>query len=166
MKKVLIVMGSDSDFPLLKDALLTLKWFSVEYEALVSSAHRTPEQAATIARKAADEGFSVIIAAAGLAAHLPGVLASYTTLPVIGLPVASGALNGQDALYSIVQMPPGVPVASVGINAATNAALLAVQILALSDSELTQKLHLHKTELRDSVERKNSALQKRIDDLR
>ena len=162
MKKVLIIIGSDSDFPIIKDSLSILKRFGIENETLVCSAHRTPETAAKISRDASEKGFGVIIAAAGLAAHLPGVIAAYTTLPVIGIPVATGPLNGTDSLYSIVPMPSGVPVATVAINGGTNAALLAVQILAVGSQELTERLIAYKAELRSSVERKNAFLKSRI----
>ncbi|MDD4327193.1 MAG: 5-(carboxyamino)imidazole ribonucleotide mutase [Eubacteriales bacterium] len=165
MKKILIIIGSDSDFPVIKDSLSILKRFGIEADTIVCSAHRTPDQAAKSAREAKDKGYGVIIAAAGLAAHLPGVIAAYTTLPVIGVPIASGPLNGTDALYSIVQMPSGVPVAAVTIDGGTNAALLAVQILAVENSELSEKLYAYKSELRSSVERKNMVLKSRIADL-
>lgn len=163
--KVLIVMGSDSDFPVLKATFNTLKKFKVEYKALVCSAHRTPEAAAKLSREAKMEGFSVIIAAAGLAAHLPGVMAAFTTLPVIGLPVSGGAIGGIDALYSIVQMPKGIPVATVAIDGAENAALLAVQILALSDEELSVKMDEHKLEMEKMVAKRNESLQEKLKEL-
>ncbi len=165
MKKVLIIIGSDSDFPVIKDTITVLKRFEIDCDTIVCSAHRTPENAAKISREAYDKGYGVIIAAAGMAAHLPGVIAAYTTLPVIGIPIASGPLNGTDALYSIVQMPSGVPVAAVAINGGTNAALLAVQIMAVERKELTERLVIYKSELRSSVERKNSVLKSRIADL-
>lgn len=138
--KVGIVMGSDSDAGVMKAAAEALQELGIEYEATVASAHRTPDRAAEWARTAADRGLKVIIAGAGMAAHLPGVLAAYTTLPVIGVPINSGALQGVDALYAIVQMPPGIPVATVGINGARNAGLLAAEMLALSDPALAQRL--------------------------
>lgn len=141
---VRIIIGSTSDEEKLAPALDVLAQFGVGYDFYVSSAHRDPERTVKLATNAAAEGIRVIIAAAGMAAHLPGVIAAHTTLPVIGIPIASGALNGVDALYSIVQMPPGVPVACVGINAAKNAALLAVQILALQDQELAAKFYAYK----------------------
>lgn len=149
--KVALVVGSDSDLPVVLDAFSVFDEFGIAYEARVLSAHRAPIEVAEFARSARDKGFGVIIAAAGLAAHLPGVIAAHTTLPVIGLPIKAGALAGQDALYSIVQMPPGVPVASVGIDNARNAALLAVQILAVADPALESKLFNYKTRMRDSV---------------
>lgn len=127
---VTIIMGSDSDLPVMNEAANTLQTFGVGFDMHFASAHRTPGLVADIVKRAAERGARVIIAGAGLSAHLPGVIASQTTLPVIGVPLKAGALNGLDALYSIVQMPPGVPVATVGIDAARNAALLAVQILA------------------------------------
>jgi len=157
--KVLVVMGSDSDFPVVKDCLKTLKDFGVKFEALVCSAHRTPEKAAEKAKNAKQNGCGVIIAAAGKAAHLPGVLAAFTTLPVIGLPIKSSFQDGLDSLLSIVQMPPGVPVATVGVNGAANAAILAVQILALADPELEMRLESYKSNMRAKVEKKNSSLQ-------
>ena len=140
MKKVAIIMGSDSDLPIVQKGVDVLKSFNVPYEVHVYSAHRTPDEAGVFASKAEENGFGVLIAAAGMAAHLAGAIAARTTLPVIGIPCKSSALDGLDALLSTVQMPTGVPVATVAINGAGNAALLAVQILALSDSELSQKL--------------------------
>lgn len=131
--KVAIVMGSKSDAAVAQKAEAVLTEFGVDYETLVISAHRNPNKIRTFARSAEENGFAVVIAIAGLAAHLPGVLASMTVLPVIGVPVESGPLQGRDALYAIVQMPPGIPVAAVGINNAKNAALLAVQILSTRD---------------------------------
>ncbi len=163
--KVLIVMGSDSDFPVLKSAFNTLTRFGVEYEAHVCSAHRTPEAAAKLSKEAKNEGFSVIIAAAGLAAHLPGVMAAFTILPVIGLPVSGGALNGVDSLYAIVQMPKGIPVATVAIDGAENAALLAIQILALSDDNLSSKMDEHKVDMEKMVEKRNASLQEKLKEL-
>ena len=140
MKKVAILMGSDSDLPVVKKAGDVLKEFGVPVEWHVLSAHRSPAQVAEFARGAADNGFGVIIAAAGMAAHLAGAVAGNTILPVIGIPVKAKAREGMDALLATVMMPPGVPVATVGIDGAANAAYLAVQILAVSDSELAQKL--------------------------
>ncbi len=141
---VRIIIGSKSDEEKLTPALEVLSQFGVGYDFYISSAHRNPENTVKLAKHAAAEGIKVIIAAAGMAAHLPGVIAAHTTLPVIGIPIASGALNGVDALYSIVQMPPGVPVATVGINGAKNAALLAVQILALQEPELATRFYDYK----------------------
>ncbi len=140
MKKVGIVMGSASDMPVVKKAIDTLEAFEVPYEVHVYSAHRTPDQARDFARNAKAEGFGVMIAAAGMAAHLAGAVAANTTLPVIGIPCKSTNLDGLDALLATVQMPSGIPVATVAVDGATNAALLAVQILALSDDTLAQRL--------------------------
>lgn len=140
MKKVAIVMGSDSDLPVVKKAGEVLKDFGVEVEWHVLSAHRSPVQVAEFARSAKENGFGVIIAAAGMAAHLAGAIAGNSILPVIAIPVKAKALEGVDALLSSVMMPPGVPVATVGIDAAANAAYLAVQILAVSDDKLADKL--------------------------
>ncbi|MBR2322362.1 MAG: 5-(carboxyamino)imidazole ribonucleotide mutase [Clostridia bacterium] len=144
MKKVAIIMGSDSDLPIVQKGVDVLKNFGVPYEVHVYSAHRTPDEAGIFASKAEENGFGVLIAAAGMAAHLAGAIAARTTLPVIGIPCKSSVLDGMDALLSTVQMPSGVPVATVAINGATNAALLAVQILALADSELNSKLKAKK----------------------
>jgi 5-(carboxyamino)imidazole ribonucleotide mutase len=144
MKKVAIIMGSDSDLPIVQKGVDVLKNFGVPYEVHVYSAHRTPDEAGVFASKAEENGFGVLIAAAGMAAHLAGAIAARTTLPVIGIPCKSSVLDGMDALLSTVQMPSGVPVATVAINGATNAALLAVQILALADSELNSKLKAKK----------------------
>lgn len=138
--KVAIIMGSDSDWPVMKTAADILKEFDVDYEAKVVSAHRTPEDMMAFAKSAADNGYSVIIAGAGGAAHLPGMVASCTTLPVIGVPVRGSSLDGMDSLLSIVQMPRGIPVATVAINNSTNAALLAVRMLSISDQNLSKKL--------------------------
>lgn len=140
MKKVAVIMGSDSDLPVVEKAFSVLEEYGVPYEVHVYSAHRTPVEARTFAQNAADEGFGAIIAAAGKAAHLAGSLAANTVLPVIGIPVKSSTLDGLDALLSTVQMPAGIPVATVAIDGAQNAALLAVQILATSDSKLMDKL--------------------------
>ncbi len=140
MSKVAIVMGSDSDLPVVAKAIDTLKEYGVEYEVHVYSAHRTPLQAKAFSESAREKGFGAIIAAAGKAAHLAGAIAANTTLPVIGIPVKSSNLDGMDALLSTVQMPPGIPVATVGIDGAVNAALLSIQILAVSDSNLAGKL--------------------------
>lgn len=155
-----IVMGSDSDWPLVKKACETLDGFGVAYETRVISAHRTPEMALEYSRTAEERGIKVIIAAAGGAAHLGGVLAAGTVLPVIGIPVAGGALNGLDALYATVQMPSGVPVATVACGSAgpTNAALLAVQILGTADASLREKFHEHKRKLADKVSAANERI--------
>lgn len=140
MRKVCIVMGSASDLPVVRKAADTLRAFGVETEAHIYSAHRTPEQAMELARTARERGVGVIIAAAGMAAHLAGAIAANTTLPVIGLPLKSNTLDGVDALLSTVQMPSGIPVATVAIDGAVNAALLSIQILAVEDGELARKL--------------------------
>lgn len=140
MKKVAVIMGSDSDLKTLQGTLDTLSHFSVPFEVRVLSAHRTPAQSASFAASAKAEGFGVIIAAAGKAAHLAGAMAAGTTLPVIGIPIKASVLDGMDALLATVQMPAGMPVATVAIDGAVNAALLAVQILALIDPELDEKL--------------------------
>lgn len=140
MKKVGIVMGSDSDLPIIEKATDTLAALGIPFEVHVYSAHRTPEQARSFAMNARANGFGVMIAAAGMAAHLAGAVAANTTLPVIGIPCKSSNLDGMDALLSTVQMPPGIPVATVAINGGVNAALLAAQILAVEDKELAEKL--------------------------
>ena len=155
-----IVMGSDSDWPLVKKACDTLDSFDVPYETRVISAHRTPDVALEYSKTAESRGIKVIIAAAGGAAHLGGVLAAGTVLPVIGIPVAGGALNGLDALYATVQMPSGVPVATVAVGSAgpSNAALLAVQILGTANNELREKFRAHKATLAAKVERANAKI--------
>lgn len=165
MKKVAIIMGSDSDFPIVKNAVIKLKEFNVPYEVHVMSAHRTPFQAAEFSANAQNNGFGVIIAAAGKAAHLAGVLAAHTVLPVIGLPIKSSTLDGLDALLSTVQMPSGIPVATVAIDGAANAAILAVQILALSDQSLTEALNAMKTKMSDDVAEKDKKLTEEIESL-
>ena len=148
-------MGSDSDFPVVKKTLLELKRFGVPYEVRVISAHRTPREAEEFSAKALESGFGVIIAAAGKAAHLAGVLAAGTTLPVIGLPIKSSCMDGLDSLLSTVQMPRGVPVATVAIDGAENAGLVAVQILAVSDPGLAEKLSEYKQEMAREVREKD-----------
>ncbi len=165
MKKVAIVMGSDSDFPVVKSAVLKLKEFGVPYEVHVMSAHRTPSQAAEFSANAEKNGFGVIIAAAGKAAHLGGVLAAHTILPVIGIPIKSSTLDGLDALLATVQMPSGIPVATVAIDGAANAAILAVQMLALSDKDLSDKLTEMKTKMAEEVVRKDEIMSKDIEEL-
>ncbi len=140
MKKIAIIMGSDSDLPIVKKAIDMLEQFSVPYEVHVYSAHRTPEESAAFSKSARANGFGAIIAAAGMAAHLAGAIAANTTLPVIGIPVSSANLGGIDALLSTVQMPTGIPVATVAVNGAANAALLCIEILAVEDKELADKL--------------------------
>ncbi len=153
--RVLVVMGSDSDWPTMREAARVLRDFGVEYEVRVCSAHRTPEAAAALARGAREAGFGVIIAGAGMAAHLPGVVAAYTTLPVIGVPLRGGIGDGVDALYSIVQMPPGIPVACVGVGAARNAALLALEILSLSREDLRERLEAYRKDMARKVAEKD-----------
>ena len=165
MKKVAVIMGSDSDFPVVSKACAELKAYGVPYECRVMSAHRTPSAACDFASDARENGFGVIICAAGMAAHLAGVIAGHTTLPVIGIPMKSAALDGMDALLSTVMMPPGVPVATVGIDGAKNAALLAVQILALSDEGLAEKLLAEKKKMADGVAAKDKALQAKLEEL-
>ena len=161
-KKVGIIMGSDSDLPIMEKCADALDQFGIEWEMIVSSAHRHPEKTAKFARGAAESGFGVIVAGAGGAAHLPGVVASMTVLPVIGVPVAIEPLQGVDSLHSIVQMPQGIPVATVTINGAYNAGLLAAQILAASDLELQQQLSNYRDSLAAKVEEKDSKLQEKI----
>ena len=158
MKKVAVLMGSDSDFPAVSDALRQLKAFGIPFEAHVISAHRTPADAEQFAKNARNNGFGVIIAAAGKAAHLGGVIAAYTTLPVIGLPIKSSTLDGLDSLLSIVQMPSGVPVATVAIGGAQNAAILAAQILAVSDESIAEKLIQFKEDMADSIRAKDKKI--------
>ena len=158
MKKVAVIMGSDSDLPVVGKAIDKLGDFGVPVEVHVMSAHRTPEAAAAFSASVADKGFGVIIAAAGKAAHLAGVLAAHTVLPVIGIPVKSSTLDGLDALLSTVQMPSGIPVATVAIDGAENAALLAVQMLALSDETLKNRLIAMKKTMAEGVLAKDKAL--------
>ena len=165
MKKVAVVMGSDSDLPVVKRSIDILRQFGVPFEARVISAHRTPDTAAEFGKSAAAEGFGVIIAAAGKAAHLGGVLAAYTELPVVGLPIKSSTLDGMDSLLSMVQMPKGVPVATVAIDGAENAGILAVQILALSDEGLAGALREYRGKMAAEVTAKDSELQDNIDKL-
>ncbi len=159
MKKVAVIMGSDSDLPVLKGAFEQLKKLDIPFEAHVYSAHRTPAEAAAFAKAARANGFGVMIAAAGKAAHLAGAIAAQTTLPVIGIPVKSSTLDGLDALLSTVQMPSGMPVATVAIDGAANAALLAAQILAVEDAELAQRLDALRLAQHDAVLAKDAALQ-------
>lgn len=158
MKKIGIVMGSDSDLPVVSKAAAVLEEYGVPYEMHVYSAHRTPEQARDFALTARERGFGAIIAAAGMAAHLAGAIAANTTLPVIGVPCKSSVLDGVDALLSTVQMPTGIPVASVAINGAANAALLCVQILAVEDSALAEKLSRARERAADAVLIKDKAV--------
>lgn len=161
MKKVAVIMGSDSDFDVVSAGIKQLKALDIPVEVHVMSAHRTPERAIAFAASAKDEGFGVIIAAAGMAAHLAGVLAANTTLPVIGIPIRS-TFDGLDALLATVQMPSGIPVATVAVNGAKNAALLAAQMLALSDDALAQRLADMKAEMADGVAQKDLAIQEKV----
>jgi len=161
MKKVAIVMGSDSDLPVLEQAFKRLKDFGIPFEAHIMSAHRTPEAACKFASNARDNEFGVIIAAAGMAAHLAGVIAAHTTLPVIAIPIKS-SLNGLDALLAMVQMPPGIPVATVAIDGADNAAILAAQILSLGDDVLAEKLSKMKEDMARKVTEKDKLLQDKL----
>lgn len=162
LKKVAVIMGSDSDLPVVKICIETLRKLEIPVETHVMSAHRTPDGAAQFASGAQKSGFGVIIAAAGKAAHLAGALAARTTLPVIGIPVKSSTLDGLDALLSTVQMPSGVPVATVAINGAENAAYLAAQILAVADDELTEKLAAIKKQMEQSVIEKDAKIQAEV----
>ena len=161
-KKVAILMGSDSDLPIVKGAINTLKSFNIPYEAHVFSAHRTPKQACEFAMNAKTNGFGVIICAAGKAAHLAGVIAAHTILPVIGIPIKASTLDGMDALLSTVQMPKGIPVATVAIDGADNAGILAAQILAVNDDEISQKLVEMKAAMVEEVLEKDKKLQSEI----
>lgn len=160
MKKIGIVMGSDSDMPIVSKAIDILKQFEVPYEVHIYSAHRTPVEAKEFSEKARENGFGAIIAAAGMAAHLAGAIAANTTLPVIGIPCKSSNLDGMDALLSTVQMPTGIPVATVAINGAANAALLCVQILAVTDAELAKKLDNKRKADAQKVLQKNAEIEK------
>ena len=163
MKKPLvgILMGSESDLPIMEKVGEVLREMGIPYEVEISSAHRLPEKTANYAKKARKRGIEVLIAGAGMAAHLAGALASHTTLPVIGVPIKSGALNGADALYSTVQMPPGVPVATVGIDGAKNAAYLASEILSIKYPEVVKKLEDFRTKMKKSLEEKSKATKKK-----
>ena len=160
--KVLILLGSDSDLPLVEDGLRLLKEMEVQFKVDISSAHRQPDKTASYARGARDEGFEVIIAAAGLSAHLPGVIASHTTLPVIGIPLNGGSLLGMDALLSMVQMPKGVPVATVGIDASRNACILACEILSIKYDGIRRKLEEMKETMRREIDDKSRRLQSEV----
>jgi 5-(carboxyamino)imidazole ribonucleotide mutase len=160
--RVAIIMGSDSDWPVLEPAGETLAAFGVKFEMAVASAHRTPELVRDFVLSAQARGAGVFIAAAGAAAHLPGVAASYTTLPVIGVPINATPLGGLDALLSMAQMPAGIPVACMAINGAKNAALLAVAILALSDESLAEKLAAYRRQMKEDVKAKSAKIEKRL----
>jgi phosphoribosylaminoimidazole carboxylase PurE protein len=157
---VLIVMGSDSDAEVMSQAAAALDEVGVPYEMTVASAHRSPERTKRVISESEANGARVFIAGAGMAAHLPGVVASFTTRPVIGVPLASGALQGVDALYAIVQMPPGIPVATVAIGGARNAGVLAAQILAASDAELAARLAAQRNAMADAVAQKSKKVEK------
>ena len=157
MKKIGVMMGSDSDLPVVRKAINTLAEFGVPYEVHIYSAHRTPEQARDFAMNARANGFGAIICAAGMAAHLAGAIAANTTLPVIGIPMRSGAMDGVDALYSTVMMPSGIPVATVAIDGAVNAALLAIEMLAITDDTLAAKLDAKRAADTAKVLEKNAA---------
>ena len=154
-KKAAVIMGSDSDLPVMQEAIDKLKHFGIPVEVRIISAHRTPAAAEQFASDAAENGFGVIIAGAGKAAHLGGVLAAYTTLPVIGVPIKTSMMGGLDSLLSIVQMPSGIPVATVGVNGAANAGILAAQMLAIGDAELTAKLAAFKQDMAEAVAAKD-----------
>ena len=159
MKKVAVIMGSDSDWPVVKSSCDTLRAFGIPHEAHIFSAHRTPEDAAQFARDARKNGFGVLICAAGMAAHLAGAFAANTTLPVIGIPMKGGALDGLDALLATVQMPGGIPVATVALNGAKNAAILAAEILAVTDDGIAAKLEGERVSMRRQIADKEAALQ-------
>ena len=159
MKKVAVIMGSDSDWPVVKGAVEQLKKFGIPYEAHILSAHRTPAAAAEFAKNARANGFGVLICAAGMAAHLAGAFAGNSTLPVIGIPMKGGISDGLDALLATVQMPSGIPVATVAVNGAKNAAVLAAQILAVSDDELAAKLDADRADMAATIAKKEAALQ-------
>lgn len=158
MAKAAIIMGSDSDFPVVKKCITMLKKFGIEADVNVISAHRTPDAAEKYARTAEENGVDVIIAAAGKAAHLAGVIAAFTTLPVIGIPMKSSTMDGLDSLLSMVQMPKGIPVATVAIDGAENAGILAAQMLSLKYPEIKPLLKAHKKEMAEEVEKKNLAI--------
>ena len=165
MKKVAVIMGSDSDFKVVQKTILKLKEFNVPYEVHIMSAHRTPDEAAEFSKNAKNNGFGVIIAAAGMAAHLAGVLAAHTTIPVIGIPIKSASFDGMDALLATVMMPTGIPVATVAVDGAANAGLLAVQILALSDDNLSAQLENMKNEMAQAVAEKDADIQRKAAEL-
>ena len=162
VRKVAVIMGSDSDWPVVKGACAQLKALDIPFEAHILSAHRTPAEAAAFAKSAKANGFGVILCAAGMAAHLAGAFAANTTLPVIGIPVKSSTLDGLDALLSTVQMPSGIPVATVAIDGADNADILACQMLALSDEDLAAQLLQMKADMAQGVAKKDAALQEKV----
>jgi 5-(carboxyamino)imidazole ribonucleotide mutase len=161
-KKAAVLMGSDSDLPIVQGAIHTLKSFGIPVEVHVISAHRTPKQACDFSASAKENGFGVILCAAGKAAHLAGIIAAHTTLPVIGIPIKSSTLDGLDALLSTVQMPKGIPVATVAIDGADNAGILAAQILGVYDDEISSKLEKMKNDMVEEVMNKDAKLQKEL----
>lgn len=161
-KKVAILMGSDSDWPVVKAAAAELKRLGIPCEAHILSAHRTPAQAAAFAQQARSQGFGVLVCAAGMAAHLAGAIAANTTLPVIGIPMKGGAMDGLDALLATVQMPSGIPVAAVALNGAKNAAILAAQMLAITDEALARKLDQDRQNMAEQIAKKEQALQQEL----
>ena len=160
--KVAVIMGSDSDLPIVRKTINVLKRFNVDFDVNIMSAHRTPEIAVEYVKNADKNGIDLFIGAAGKAAHLPGVLAAFTVKPVIGLPIKSSTLDGMDSLLSIVQMPSGIPVATVAIDGGENAGLLAVQILALKYPELAEKLYAHKEKMKQDVIEKNNKIKQEV----
>ena len=162
MQKIAVIMGSDSDLPIAEKAVAVLKDFSVPYEVHVMSAHRTPDEVHAFASSARENGFAAIIAIAGKAAHLGGVIASYTTLPVITIPGSGGALKGFESLLSSVEMPPGIPVASVGIDAGQNAALLALSMISIEDGSIAGKLDGYRRNMREKILKKDSDISGRL----
>lgn len=162
MKKAAVIMGSDSDLPVVEKAILTLKEFEIPFEVHVFSAHRTPEQVKEFVENAEQNGFGVIIAAAGKAAHLAGAVAANTVLPVIGIPISSKTFDGMDALLSTVQMPSGIPVATVAVDGAKNAALLAAQILAVGNDELSARLREDRLSAKNAVLEKNKKIEQQF----
>lgn len=165
MKKVAVIMGSDSDLPVVEKGIEVLKEYGVPFEVHVYSAHRTPEEVGAFAKSARAQGFGVLICAAGMAAHLAGAFAANTTLPVIGIPCSSKVLEGMDALLSTVMMPPGIPVATVGVNTAKNAALLAIEILAVTEESLAEKLQADRDRNHEKIMQKDQELSARFNTL-
>ena len=163
MKKVAVIMGSDSDWPVVKGACAQLESLGIPFEAHILSAHRTPGQAALFAKNARAEGFGAVICAAGMAAHLAGAFAANTSLPVIGIPMKGGAMDGLDALLATVQMPSGIPVATVALNGAKNAAVLAAQILAVEDAALAERLEAERAAMARQIAEKEARLQKELE---
>ena len=158
MKRIAVIMGSDSDLPVADKAVSVLKEFGIDYEVRVLSAHRTPSEVEEFSRTARENGFGAIISIAGLAAHLGGVIAANTTLPVIGIPVSGKLMGGLDAVFSTLQMPPGIPVAAVGLDNGKNAALLAIEMLAVTDETLQGKLEDYRASMRETVLRKDKEI--------